>query len=114
MDSYVLAVAQLTQIKNRFNLHKKLSLNPKKLDYIGDFSVPKCQFLLHLWMYMLYSDSLIYTLRPNMCSTLSPYLESSNSTRSYDQNCRLFVYPLWEATKEHSKTPQDGQHHCMG
>jgi hypothetical protein len=43
IDYYILAVAQLYQIKNRYNTHKELVLGPKKGANSPEFAVEKCK-----------------------------------------------------------------------
>lgn len=49
IDNYVVAAAQLSQIKIRYNLDEQLSLKPTKADQVrGSFSHPACMPLLLL------------------------------------------------------------------
>jgi hypothetical protein len=43
IDYYILAVAQLDQIKNRYNAHKELALGPKKEANSREFAVEECK-----------------------------------------------------------------------
>jgi len=50
IDAHVVASAQLTQVKLRFNLEDKLSLRPPKNDTIrGAFIHPACEWLVNFF-----------------------------------------------------------------
>lgn len=46
IDSYVTAVAQLDQIKNRFNAHNDLALLPQKKDSSWEFKFEECNLFI--------------------------------------------------------------------
>jgi hypothetical protein len=43
LDSYITAVAQLDQIKNRYNAHEELALLPKKDANSREFAFDECK-----------------------------------------------------------------------
>ena len=48
IDSYITAVAQLDQIKNRYNAHKDLALLPPNKESSWEFRIEECNFFLYI------------------------------------------------------------------
>jgi hypothetical protein len=76
IDNYVVASAQLSQIKIGYGLEEQLSLKPKKTDQIqGSFSHPTCKSdLFYLFFYSLVMQIQLMSYYHHVgCHLLSPH-----------------------------------------
>ena len=86
IDSYVTAVAQLSQIKNQYGLHQELTLKaPQLAQSPGQFSTAECmvQYLLKLGCHLLISS------RSYMCPSLTTSAQTKTLSWPCQQNCYL-------------------------
>jgi hypothetical protein len=112
IDNFIVASAQLSQIKIVYNLDEELSLHPKKAEGATWFFLPSV-----IYVFSLFSNSFSYCLgilRPQICFPFTPPSLIINSPIHREQNCNSFCNSFQSNRKHCPLVFEAGEHHTMG
>jgi hypothetical protein len=101
IDSHITAIAQLDQIKNRYNAHEQLALLPQKVGNSREFAFEECK-CFHTCS--VSGSPIFLTYRPHFGSVLPTSKKSQHSRGAGLENHCDISYSLQHITY-HNQTP---------